>query len=61
LLAAFTGVPATVVAATRRASYGTSLVPELLQPVIEACAKYKLVQAPFDARDIIDPAVLRLS
>lgn len=59
LLAQFTGLPASVIASTRRASYGTTLHPNLVQPVIDACAKYKLIGSRFDAREIIDPAVLR--
>jgi hypothetical protein len=40
-----------------RATYGTSLDPALIQPVIEAAAKFKLIPAPFDARELIDPAL----
>jgi len=35
----------------------TTLAPKLIQPVIEACARYKAIPASFDAREMIDPAL----
>lgn len=54
VLAKFSGVDPGVVAKTSRILYGTTLDPALLQPVINATAKYKVIPAPFDARDFID-------
>jgi NitT/TauT family transport system substrate-binding protein len=55
-LAKFTGIEPAVVAKMQRITYGTSLDPRLIQPLIDATAKYKVIPAPFDARDLIDPA-----
>jgi NitT/TauT family transport system substrate-binding protein len=55
LLAKYTGIDASVIAGMTRAEYGTVLDPKLLQPVVDACAKYKLIPASFDARDVIAP------
>jgi NitT/TauT family transport system substrate-binding protein len=60
LLAKFTGMSAAEISGARRASYGTTLDPKLIQPVIDTCAKYKLVRTAFDARDIISPVVAAL-
>ena len=56
VLAKFSGVDAAVIAKTHRLSYAP-LVPAMIQPVIDACAKYKLIPAPFDAKDIIAPGL----
>jgi hypothetical protein len=31
--------------------------PKLIQPLIDACAKYKAIPASFDARELIDSAL----
>jgi hypothetical protein len=36
-----------------RISYATALDPKLIQPMIDACAKYKVIPAAFDAKDMI--------
>jgi NitT/TauT family transport system substrate-binding protein len=53
----FTLIDPQVVAKGTRVTAATALDPKLIQPVIEACAKYKTIPASFDARDMIDPAV----
>ena len=57
MLAKFTGIEAPEIAKMTRAENATSLDPKTLQPVIDVCAKYKLIAAPFDARDMIAPAM----
>ncbi len=37
----------------RRATFATSLDPRLIQPVLDACAKYKMLPRPFNAADLI--------
>ena len=37
----------------RRASYATALDPRLIQPVLDAGAKYKALERPFNANDLI--------
>jgi NitT/TauT family transport system substrate-binding protein len=39
--------------AANRAIYGTEVTPELLQPVIDASAKYGALKTPFPARELI--------
>jgi NitT/TauT family transport system substrate-binding protein len=59
MLAKFTSISPSVIGKMRRASYGTTLDPKLIQPVIDVAAKYKMIPAPFDAKELIDPALLR--
>ncbi len=56
-LSKFSAVDASVIAKMPRAIYGTAVDARLLQPLINATAKYKVIPAPFDARDLIDPAL----
>ncbi len=53
VLAKFTAVEQGRIEKMRRISYPTSLDPRLLQPVINACAKYKIIPAVFDAKEMI--------
>jgi ABC-type nitrate/sulfonate/bicarbonate transport system substrate-binding protein len=55
LIAAFTGVDIAVIRKMTRVTLGTSLDPQMIQPVIDAMAKFKAIPAPFDAREMIDP------
>jgi hypothetical protein len=41
------------IAKMHRISYAASLDPKLVQPMIDACAKYKVIPAAFDAKDMI--------
>jgi NitT/TauT family transport system substrate-binding protein len=52
-LSKFSGIQPSVIAKMARITYGTSLDPKLIQPLINATAKYKVIPAPFDARDLI--------
>ena len=56
LLNAFTKVDVAVIRASTRESYAETLDPADLQPVIDTAARYKAIDARFDARDLIDPA-----
>jgi len=58
LLADFTGVSADDIARMPRVRNGSSLTPELIQPVIDAAVKYGTTKATFPAADLIDPLVL---
>jgi len=51
--AKFSGMEPSVVAKMARMVYGTELDVRLVQPVINAAAKYKAIAEPFDARDFI--------
>jgi NitT/TauT family transport system substrate-binding protein len=51
-LAKFGGVDPAIIAKSHRLAYA-ALDPKLVQPVIDICAKYKVVPAPFDARELI--------
>jgi NitT/TauT family transport system substrate-binding protein len=53
LIAAFTGVDIAVIRKMTRVTLGTALDPTLIQPVIDAMAKFKAIPAPFDARELI--------
>jgi NitT/TauT family transport system substrate-binding protein len=53
----FTLIDPKIVAAGTRVTAAVTLDPKLIQPVIEASAKYKTIPASFDARDMIDPAL----
>jgi NitT/TauT family transport system substrate-binding protein len=55
LLAKYTSVEPAIIAKMQRVECGTSLDPKLIQPVIDASVKYKLVTAAFDARELIAP------
>ncbi len=58
-LAAFTAADPKLIARMPRATAGTVLEPALLQPVVDAAVKYKAISTAFDARTLIDPALLR--
>jgi NitT/TauT family transport system substrate-binding protein len=51
VLSKFTGIEPDVIAKMPRARMGTTLDPRLVQPVIDSSAKYKVIPAPFNARD----------
>jgi NitT/TauT family transport system substrate-binding protein len=53
LLAAFSGIAATDIAKMVRAPSATVLDAKEIQPLIDACATYKLIPSPFDAREMI--------
>jgi NitT/TauT family transport system substrate-binding protein len=49
LLAAFTGMDAATIGQIHRAVSGTTLDPKLIQPMIDAAAKFKVIAQPFPA------------
>ncbi|HXF35293.1 MAG TPA: hypothetical protein VN603_12040, partial [Candidatus Acidoferrales bacterium] len=53
LLASFTGMEPATIRRMARAIAGTSLEPREVQPMIDAAAKYKLIEKPFPAREFI--------
>lgn len=53
VLAKFTRVAPAIISRMTRAQMGTTLDPKLIQPVIDACARYKVIAAPFDANTMI--------
>jgi NitT/TauT family transport system substrate-binding protein len=55
VFAKFSGMQPEVVARMSRQIYGTELTPQIVQPVINAAAKYKAIPQAFDARDFIVP------
>jgi NitT/TauT family transport system substrate-binding protein len=57
LVAEFTSIPVSEVLKMPRSLQGTRLDPALIQPAIDAAAKYGSLKASFPARDLIDPAV----
>jgi NitT/TauT family transport system substrate-binding protein len=59
ILSAIAKMPPDVANKMERAYYGERLEPALLQPVIDATAKYGVVSKPFPASEIIDSSALR--
>jgi len=53
MLSEFSGIPLVVVQNMPRAVAGTSLTPNLLQPLIDAAAKYNVLRRNFPAQEII--------
>lgn len=58
MMAEVSHVDAAVIAKMQRVVDGTVLEPGLLQPTIDASAKYGTLKAAFPAREIIDPNAL---
>lgn len=58
LVADLTSIPVSDVLKMPRSLQGTRLDPALIQPAIDAAAKYGSLKAAFPARDLIDPAVV---
>jgi NitT/TauT family transport system substrate-binding protein len=56
MIAKFTGVSPEDVAGMTRVTCGIKLDPAQIQPVVDVAAKYKIIPARFDAREMIDPA-----
>jgi NitT/TauT family transport system substrate-binding protein len=53
LLASFSGMEPETIAKMQRVTTGTTLDPRLVQPLIEAAAKYHIIDKAFDARDFM--------
>jgi NitT/TauT family transport system substrate-binding protein len=56
-LAKFSGIEPSVIAKMKRIKNAMSVDPRLLQPLVDAAAKYRAIPAGFDARELIDPAL----
>ncbi len=56
LLSKYTGVDPSVIAATQPDRLQSALDPALIQPLIDAAVKYKVIPSRFLARELIDPA-----
>ncbi len=59
LVAAYSGVPADVVAKSVRFIDAEYLEPRYLQPMIDLCARYNLIDKDFPAADVISVAALK--
>ena len=55
ILAKYTSKTPQDIDAVTRAPYGTKLTPDLVQPSIDAAAKYGLIKAAFPASEMISP------
>jgi NitT/TauT family transport system substrate-binding protein len=55
LLAKYTSIDASIIAKMTRVESGTNLEVKLIQPVIDACARYKFIASTFPARDFVAP------
>jgi NitT/TauT family transport system substrate-binding protein len=58
VMSKFTGVAPDVFAKMPRVKSALTVDPKLLQPLIDACAKYKAIPTRFEARELIDSALL---
>jgi NitT/TauT family transport system substrate-binding protein len=54
----FTGYPAETVRKMQRVTMGLSLDPKLIEPMLEAGVKYKVIPHTFDIKEMCDPAAL---
>jgi NitT/TauT family transport system substrate-binding protein len=57
LLATFTAIPIEVLHKMTRGVYGTTLTASDIQPVVDAAAKYQMIDKPFAAQELIDVTV----
>ncbi len=53
-LATFTGIPLDVLHKMTRGVYGTTLSAKDIQPVVDAAAKYQMIDKPFPAQELIE-------
>ena len=53
VMAKYTKIEPARIAKMNRIKYATVLDPKLIQPMIDVCAKYKVIPAAFDAKDMI--------
>jgi NitT/TauT family transport system substrate-binding protein len=60
-LADFAKIDVQTILQGRREVFDESLVIDHLQPVIDACVRYKVISKGFDARELISPVVLNLT
>jgi len=56
-LAQFMSMPLDVLHKMTRGVYATAMTAADIQPVVDAAAKYQMIEKPFPAGELIDPAV----
>jgi NitT/TauT family transport system substrate-binding protein len=54
----FTGYPAETVRKMQRVTMGLSLDPKLIEPMLDAGVRYKVIPHTFDVKEMCDPAAL---
>jgi ABC-type nitrate/sulfonate/bicarbonate transport system substrate-binding protein len=59
LIAAFTGVDPAATLTMKRGVYAEYLDPLLIQPAIDATAKFKVIDKAFPAQELISPYALK--
>jgi ABC-type nitrate/sulfonate/bicarbonate transport system substrate-binding protein len=59
MVAAYSGVPAEVVSKSARFIDAEYLEPRYLQPMIDLCAHYQLIDKDFPAADVISPVAVK--
>ncbi len=57
LLSSFTNIQPAVIAKMVRSQMATVFDPALIQPLVEACVRYKVIATSFDVRDMIGPGL----
>ena len=57
LLSSFTDVEPAVIGKMVRSQLAIAFDPTLMQPLVEACVRYKVIATSFDVRDMITPGV----
>jgi ABC-type nitrate/sulfonate/bicarbonate transport system substrate-binding protein len=57
LIAKFTSISPQTIAHMTRVTCAETLEPREIQPQIDLCVKFKLIDAPFDARELVATAV----
>jgi NitT/TauT family transport system substrate-binding protein len=58
VMAKYTKIEPARIAKMNRIKYATSLDPKLIQPMIDACAKYKMIPTAFDAKEMIATPII---
>lgn len=59
LIAAFTGIDPAAALTMKRSVYGEYLDPLLIQPAVDATAKFKVIDKAFPAQELISPYALK--
>lgn len=59
VLASYTKLDSDLIAKTIKGDDSPYLDPKLVQPMIDAAAKYQIIAKPFNAADLISPAALK--
>lgn len=59
MVAQFTKLDPSLVARMSRITFGETLIPREIQPLIDLAYKYKAIEKPFDAQQLISPYALK--